>query len=140
MSWRLVRAGHTPVAARKRVCLIAALAVLTTAAIPLLPTPLLATIGMSFSFFCISAWSTNLYTIPVDIYGSARAGFGVAALVFAYGAMQAIVSTPLGLAIERYGFKPVCLIFAVLPLLAYVIVRFTIRDQREKSGSVAERA
>jgi ACS family hexuronate transporter-like MFS transporter len=108
--------------ARKRVCLIAGVAALATALMPLLRTPLLATIGMCFSFLAVAAWSTNLYTLPVDIYGATRAGFSVSALVFAYGAMQAIVSKPIGVVIERYGFTPVCLSFATLPLLGWLLV------------------
>ena len=83
--------------------------------------------GMSLSFFLIGAWSTNLYTIPVDLYGARHAAFGVAALVFAYGAMQAVVSRPLGQVIEEYGFQPVCLTFGFLPLIAYSILAAVIR-------------
>ncbi len=126
LSWRFVRKGASPVEARKRVCFLSAAACLTTAFIPLTPTPLLATIGMSFSFLCISAWSTNLYTIPVDIFGAARAGFGVSSLVFAYGVMQAIVSRPLGVAIERYGFQTICWAFAALPLVGYLAIHFVV--------------
>jgi ACS family hexuronate transporter-like MFS transporter len=85
---------------------------------------------MSLSFFLIGAWSTNLYTIPVDLYGASHAGFGVAALVFAYGAMQAIVSRPLGRVIEQYGFQPVCLLFGLLPLTAYALLASVIRKQQ----------
>lgn len=137
LSWRFVRRGDSPVSARKRVCLLAALASLSTAVIPLLPTPLLATIGMSFSFFAIGAWSTNLYTIPIDIFGAAKAGFGVAALVFAYGAMQAIVSKPLGAVIERYGFQPVCVFFAILPLTAYFLLARAVRERDAKPAVLA---
>jgi hypothetical protein len=101
-----------------------------TMVIPLMPTPALATAGMSLSFFLICAWSTNLYTIPVDLYGAARAGFGVSALVFAYGAMQAVVSRPLGQVIEQYGFQPVCLTFGVLPLIAYALLAAVIRKPK----------
>ena len=133
MSWRFIRSGDTPVRARKRVCLMAAVGCLATALVPLLRTPMLATIGMSFSFLSVAAWSTNLYTLPVDIYGSARAGFSVSGLVFAYGAMQAIVSKPIGRIIELHGFMPVCLAFSVLPMVAYVILRRWIRDEDRKS-------
>jgi ACS family hexuronate transporter-like MFS transporter len=122
LSWRFIRTGMSAVDARKRVCLIAGVAALATALMPLLRTPLLATIGMCFSFLAVAAWSTNLYTLPVDIYGATRAGFSVSALVFAYGAMQAIVSKPIGVVIERYGFTPVCLSFATLPLLGWLLV------------------
>lgn len=127
ISWRLIQRGFTPVEARKRVCLIAACALLITIAIPLMPTAALATCGMSLSFFLIGAWSTNLYTMPVDLYGAKHAAFGVSALVFAYGAMQAVVSRPLGKVIEEYGFQPVCLVFGILPLIAYALLASVVR-------------
>ncbi len=130
ISWRLIQRGMTPVESRKRVCLLAACGLVFTALIPFMPTPALATLGMSLSFFLIGAWSTNLYTIPVDLYGARHAAFGVAALVFAYGAMQAIVSRPLGRVIEEYGFQPVCLTFGFLPLIAYSILAAVIRNPR----------
>jgi ACS family hexuronate transporter-like MFS transporter len=122
-SWQLIsRKKFAPVEARKRVCFFAAVALLGSAFIPLAPTPLLATVGMSVSYFLISAWSTNLYTIPVDLYGAERAAFGVSSLVCAYGVMQAIVSKPLGQIIERHGFQPVLLAFSLLPLIAYALL------------------
>ncbi len=128
MSWRFIRAGMTPIGARKRACLVSAIFLLGTMAIPLLPNPALATAGMSLSFFWICAWSANHYTLPIDIYGASRAAFGVASLIFAYGLMQFVVSGPLGAIIERYGFKPVCLAFSFLPILCYFLVNWLIRD------------
>lgn len=128
VSWRLIRGGMAPVAARKRACMISAVVLLGTAAIPLLPTPALATAGISLSFFFVAAWSVNHYTLPIDIYGAGRAAFSVSALVFAYGVMQAAISTPLASVIERYGFQPVCFLFALLPLIGYVLVHFLVRD------------
>jgi ACS family hexuronate transporter-like MFS transporter len=126
ISWRLVRSGKTPVAARKRACLISTVFVLGTMAVPLLPTPALATAGMSFSFFWICAWSVNHYTLPIDIYGAARAAFGGASLVFAYGIMQSLISRPLAAVIERYGFGPLCFAFAWLPIAGYLLVHLLI--------------
>jgi ACS family hexuronate transporter-like MFS transporter len=129
ISWRLVLSGHTPIAARKRACLLAALFLLGTMAVPLAPTPALATLGMSFSFFWVCAWSTNHYTLPIDIYGASRAAFGGAALVFAYGVMQSIISRPLAAVIENFGFGPVCVTFAVLPIASYSLVHVFIRNE-----------
>jgi ACS family hexuronate transporter-like MFS transporter len=128
LSWRLINKGMKPVAACKRACLIAAVLLLGTMTIPLLPTPALATAGMSLSYFLICAWSTNHYTLPIDIYGAGRAAFAIGGLIFAYGAMQAVVSPPLGAIIERYGFQPVCFTFALFPILAYLPVHFLIPD------------
>ncbi len=138
MSWRLIsKTGMAPVEARKRVCFMAAVTLLFSAFIPLAPTPWLATAGMSLSYFLISAWSTNLYTIPVDLYGAGRAAFGVSSLVFAYGVMQAVVSHPLGQTIERYGFQPVLLAFSLLPLIAYGLLWALIPNVQPTAEPVA---
>ena len=127
-SWRLIRNGMAPVPARKRACLVSACFLLGTMAIPLLPTPALATAGMSISYFWICAWSTNHYTLPIDIYGADRAAFGVGSLIFAYGAMQTVVSRPVAQVIERYGFQPICFLFSLLPLASYLLVHLLVRD------------
>jgi ACS family hexuronate transporter-like MFS transporter len=132
VSWALIRRGKEPVEARKRVCFIASLLLLSTAAIPLLPTPALATVGMSLSFICINAWSANMYTIPVDVYGPQRASFGVGALLFAYGGMQTLLSRPIANVIETRGFTPVCLTLAVFPLLAQIALSGFIRMRNEE--------
>ena len=128
LSWRWVRSGLSAVEARKRACLAGAALAVVTAAVPLTPTPLLATIAMSLSLFVVAAWSTNLYTIPVDLYGAGRAAFGVSALVFSYGAMQALVSKPLGVWIEHYGFAPICVALAALPLAGTLLVWWQVKD------------
>ena len=128
ISWKLARSGQSPVAARKRACMIAAVFLVSTVAVPTLPNPGLATAGMSFSFFWVCAWSTNHYTLPIDIYGAGRAAFSGASLVFAYGIMQSSISRPLAAVIERYGFGPVCYTFAWLPLISYLLVHLVISD------------
>lgn len=128
LSWLLIRQGLTPVASRKRVCMFAAILLTGTMGIPYLPTPALATAGMSLSFFLIAAWSTNHYTLPIDIYGAQRSAFGVSALLFAYGAMQLLISSPLASIIQQYGFKPVCFAFAFLPLCSWILVHLLIPD------------
>jgi len=128
VSWRLIQRGKTPVAAHKRVCGLAAFLLLGTMTIPLLPTPALATAGMCLSFFLVAAWSTNHYTLPIDVYGPGRAAFGVSSLILAYGLMQFVISSPLAHFTERYGFAPVCILFAFMPLVSYAIVHWLIPD------------
>jgi ACS family hexuronate transporter-like MFS transporter len=134
LSWRFVQSGRTPVAARKRACLIAALLLISTAAVPLLPNPATAALGMSFSFLCVCAWSVNHYTLPIDVYGAERAAFGGASLVFAYGVMQSVISRPLAEIIQHYGFKPICFVFAFLPVAAYAMVHLFIPDHIDPQG------
>jgi len=127
LSWWWIRHGASAVVARKRACLVGSALAVITAAVPLMPTPLLATAGMSLSLFLVASWSTNLYTLPIDLYGAGRAAFGVSALVCSYGLMQALLSRPLGQAIERYGFAPACLTLAALPLAGTLLVQWRVR-------------
>lgn len=135
ISWRFVLSGRTPVAARKRACLISALFLLGTMAVPLAPNPALATLGMSLSFFWVCAWSVNHYTLPIDVYGAKYAAFGGASLVFAYGVMQSIISRPLANVIENFGFGPVCIVFAILPIAGYLLVHTFVRDESVLNGA-----
>jgi ACS family hexuronate transporter-like MFS transporter len=129
ISWRFVLTGRTPIDAHKRASLISALFLLPTMAIPLASNPALATVGMSLSFFWACAWSVNHYALPIDLYGASRAAFGGAALVFAYGVMQAIISRPLAAVIEEHGFAPVCFTFALLPIAGYFLVHVLIPNE-----------
>jgi hypothetical protein len=107
------------------VCLLSAVLLLATAAVPLMPTATWAAVAISFSFFWVTAMSTNVYVMPIDFFGAARAAFGVSALTFAYGVMQAFVSPLIGDLIHRYGFGAVCSGFSVLPLAAVGVLRAT---------------
>jgi ACS family hexuronate transporter-like MFS transporter len=125
LSLRWIGAGEDAVEARRRACLASAVALLATAAVPLMPGPGWATVAISFSFFSIAAWSVNLYTMPLDAFGGARAAFTVSLLTGAYGAMQAVASPLIGAMIDKYGYGPVFVIVAVLPMAAYGILHVT---------------
>jgi ACS family hexuronate transporter-like MFS transporter len=116
LSMRWIRHGMRPVDARRRACWASAVALLATAAVPLMPGPGWAIAAISASAFWSSSLSVNLYTLPLDIYGAERAAFTVAMLTAAYGAMQAIFSPAAGRLIDLYGFAPVCAAVALLPL------------------------
>ena len=125
---RLIRAGVPVITARMRICLLSALLLLATATVPLMPTAGWAAAAISFSFFWVTAMSTNVYVMPIDFFGVGRAAFGVSALTFAYGIMQAFVSPLIGDLIHWYGFGTVCTVFSFLPLASVAALRMTIRD------------
>jgi len=118
LSLRLIQGGLAPSAARFRVCLSAATLSLFTAAIPAAQTAGWTTAGIALSFFAVSAQSANVYSLPLDQFGAARAAFGVAALVASYGAMQAIVSPLFGWIQQNHGYAPLTWIAAVTPAAA----------------------
>jgi ACS family hexuronate transporter-like MFS transporter len=125
LSLRLTEQGLPTAAARFRVCVAAASVSLLTAAIPAAHAPSWTTAGIALSFFAISAQSTNVYSLPLDVFGAKRAAFGVAALVASYGAMQAVVSPLFGWIQHHHGYAPLTWIAAVTPAAACVVLRLT---------------
>jgi ACS family hexuronate transporter-like MFS transporter len=125
-SW--IRGGLAVYAARMRISWICALAALaSTVAVPFMPNVLLAAVAVTSSTFWGICISTNLYAMPIDMFGPSRAAFGVAALTFAYGAMQASFSPVIGSVIDRFGFNTVCLAMSALPLIGVAILAATTR-------------
>jgi MFS family permease len=128
LSFRWAKQGMEPLAARRRVCLACAVAGAVAIAIPLAPNAAWASGGISLSILAVSAFSVNLYTMPLDVYSGARAAFAISLLVSAYGAMQAVVSPALGALIDRSGYAPVCIIASVTSLAAYGALRLLSRS------------
>jgi ACS family hexuronate transporter-like MFS transporter len=125
-AYALIRRGRKPVAARLWVCWIGAALLLLTAAVPLMPTPGLATALISLSFFLTLTLSTNIYALPIDLFGAGRAAFGVAALTCSYGLMTAVLSPLIGAVADRMGFTPVCVGISVLPLAGVAVLRLSL--------------
>lgn len=125
LSLRLIDHGVAALGARFRVCLAAGIVSLATAAIPLAPSPAWASAGISLSIFAVSAFSVNMYTMPLDAFGGARAAFAVSILVSSYGAVQAIVSPAFGRVIDVFGYAPLAVTAALTPLAACAVLRAT---------------
>lgn len=124
-SLRLMDRGVAAPAARFRVCFAAALLSLATFAIPQAPSAAWATAGISVSIFAVTAFSVNTYTLPLDVFGGARAAFAVSMLVASYGAIQLVISPLFGRIIDRQGYSPVMAIAAVTPLAACAALWFS---------------
>jgi MFS transporter, ACS family, aldohexuronate transporter len=127
MAFRAIRAGVDAVGARLRICWLAAVVLLLTAAVPLMHTPTLAAALISFSFFWCLAISTNLYAMPIDFFGAGHAAFGVSILTASYGLMQTVLSPLIGSMVDHFGFPMVCVVLSVMPLAGIAILRATTR-------------
>jgi ACS family hexuronate transporter-like MFS transporter len=125
LSLRLVRRGQPAPSARLRVCFVAAVLALGTAAVPFARSPLLATAGISLSILTVAAFSVNMYTLPLDTFGGAPAAFAVSILVASYGAVSAIIGPVFGSIIDRHGYPPVIAACAVSPLAACAVLWWT---------------
>jgi ACS family hexuronate transporter-like MFS transporter len=128
LSMHWMNRGMPALPARRRACLVCATALLSTGLVPLMPTAGTAVIGMSMSFFAASAWSVNLYTMPIDAFGGSRAAFATSLLTSVYGLLQAVTSRGIGRVADECGYAPVCFLFSVLPLAGYGILRLTARE------------
>jgi MFS transporter, ACS family, hexuronate transporter len=122
LSWRLVGRGIAPAAARLRVCTAAAVVSLATALLPFTTTAAWASAVISLSILAVSAFSVNMYTLPLDTFAGAHAAFAVSILVASYGAVQAILSPSFGKVIDLYGYTPLAVLASITPLAACFVL------------------
>jgi MFS family permease len=130
LAYRAIRVGTEVVAARLRVSWLCAVFVLLTAAIPMMPNRGLAAVAVSVSYFWTVCISTNLYALPIDLFGPRRAAFGVAVLTFAYGLFQFFVSPVIGAMVDHGRFTSVCVAMSALPLVGVWILQVTTRTKQ----------
>jgi MFS transporter, ACS family, hexuronate transporter len=116
LSMRSAARGTGLYHARLRACTMAALALTSTAAVPFVPGAGAATALICLSFFMAVAMSSNIYAMPLDLFGAERAALAVSVLTASYGLMQAAVSPAFGWLIDHHGFAPVCVLAGALPL------------------------
>jgi MFS transporter, ACS family, hexuronate transporter len=127
LAYRSIKTGRDVFAARLRVCWVSAILLLATALVPLMPSPALAIAAISASFFWCLAISTNLYAMPIDWFGPGRAAFGVSIITCSFGLMSALISPVIGTVVDQFGFAPVCVVLAVMPIAGIAILRVSAR-------------
>ena len=122
LSRRLMERGVAAAAARFRVCLAAAVLALFAFAIPAAATPGAASAGISLSIFAVAAFSVNMYSLPLDAFGGARAAFAVSMLVASYGALQFVVSPIFGRLADLHNWTALTAAAAITPLAACAVL------------------
>jgi len=122
LAW--IERGLTPVRGRFRVCVVAAVLSLVTAAIPALNSVAWTTAGISLSFFAVAAFSVNMYSLPLDVFGGARAAFAVSMLTCSAG-IAGLVSPAIGRIVDLHGYGPVTWIASVVLLAACGVLRIS---------------
>lgn len=132
--WLVYRLGKgasdvTPV--RMSVIGLGCVLLLANAAVPLMGSPTAAVALICLSFFACVAASVNIYALPLDLFGPGRAAFAVSGLTSAYGLLQGVFSAAVGRVVDGYGFGPVCVAVAVLPLGSWGVLQLALRRRRD---------
>jgi ACS family hexuronate transporter-like MFS transporter len=132
--WLVYRLGKgasdvTPV--RMSVIGLGCVLLLAYAAVPLMGSPTAAVALICLSFFACVAASVNIYALPLDLFGPGRAAFAVSGLTSAYGLLQGVFSAAVGRIVDGYGFGPVCVAVAVLPLGSWAVLQLALRRPRD---------
>jgi ACS family hexuronate transporter-like MFS transporter len=122
LSLRLVDRGVPAVVARFRVCLLAAAISLVTILLPWAHHPAWTCAGISLSFAAVAAFSVNMYTMPLDVFGGPRAAFAVSFLTASAGGIAVTISYPIGKVVDLYGYAPVTTVASLTPLAACVVL------------------
>ncbi len=129
MRWSAGKADVTP--ARMRTILLASVLLLGGAAVPWMPGPGWAIAIICLSLFACVASSVNIYAMPLDLFGAHRAAFAVSGLTAVYGALQGVFSSIAGRVVDRYGFAPVCVAAALLPVASWAVLHAALGRGRE---------
>jgi ACS family hexuronate transporter-like MFS transporter len=124
--------GHNIVTARLRIVLTSALVLLSTALVPFAPGASAATALICLSFFACVLGSVNIYSLPLDLYGARHAAFAVSGLTSVYGLLQGAFSSVTGRVVDAHGFTPVCVVVALCPLGAWLVLRLALRQDLRK--------
>jgi MFS transporter, ACS family, hexuronate transporter len=122
LSKQFVERGVPVMSARFRVCLVAAILALATAAVPLAPTPAWSSAVISVGIFAVAAFSVNMYSLPLDAFGGGSAAFAVSMLVASYGAIQLVISPLFGSLMDHHQWIVLTSITAATPLAACAVL------------------
>ena len=128
LSLRWMQRNLDAVASRSRAVAFSAVGILTTLLLPVTHGPAWATLIISISFFFALAGSVNIYALPIDLYGPQRSGLAIAALGFAYGLMQMLLSPLVGMLADRHSYTAVIWIVTIPPVLSAFLISKGVRS------------
>ncbi|MCU1292050.1 MAG: major facilitator superfamily 1 [Bryobacterales bacterium] len=121
LSLRWMRRRMDAIAARRKAVWVSAFGSCVSLLLMFSPGVQWTTVLISLSFFFALAGSVNIYALPIDIFGPARAGLTIAALTCAFGLMQTAISPLIGFLSDHRLYSQVVWI-VTLPLLVSALV------------------
>ena len=140
LSLRWINRKTDSVKARRWAIWISAIGALSTLALPLATSPVVATAVISLSVFFVLAGSVNIYALPLDIFGAKHAGVAIAALTFAYGLLQTVISPIVGRMADKGMYSQVIWLLTIpLVLSAALLMGCSTRREGQESGLVGSK-
>ena len=127
--WWMNRQTDSVTARRRAIC-VSALGALVTLTLPLAKSPVAATTIISLSVFFCLAGSVNIYALPLDIFGAQHAGVAIAALTFAYGILQTLISPLIGRMADK-GMYATAIWMLTVPLFFSAVLLMGCSKRRE---------
>jgi ACS family hexuronate transporter-like MFS transporter len=128
LSLRWMRRHVDAISARRKAVWVSAFGSCIALLLIISPDARWTTVLISISFFFALAGSVNIYALPIDLFGPARAGLAIAALTCAFGIMQAGISPLIGFLSDHHLYGQVVWLVTV-PLLLSAFVLNGIRPR-----------
>ena len=128
LSLRWMRQRISAISARRKAVWVSAFGSCISLLLVFSPDVQWTTVLISLSFFFALAGSVNIYALPIDIFGPARAGLAIAALTCAFGLMQTAISPLIGFLSDHRLYSGVVWI-VTLPLLLSALVLNQLRER-----------
>jgi ACS family hexuronate transporter-like MFS transporter len=122
LSLKWIQQGMDVVAARRRAVFYSAGGFLVTLFLPLAPDAAWATAIIAVSFFFSLSGSVNIYALPIDLFGPARAGLGIAALTCSFGILQTAISPLIGFLGDHHLYNQVVWLVTAPLLLSLTVL------------------
>jgi ACS family hexuronate transporter-like MFS transporter len=129
----LIRRGMPVVRARKCVCIVSAVPMLTAIPAALAGTPLAALGLICIALFGYASWSTMGLTLPSDLFAADVVASVTGLSGLGAGLVGAAFTLAVGSLVDRFSYTPAFFAAALVPLLATAAVVFMIRQPAEAS-------
>lgn len=131
----LVRRGMPVLRARKWVCIVSCIPILTG-----IPAALSANPYASLAFICIAlfgyaSWSTMGLTLPSDLFPAEVVASVTGLSGFAAGLAGTLFTLAVGALVDHFSYFPAFVVAATAPILATLSVVFLIRSSRPQISS-----
>lgn len=128
-SGKLIARKLSTVAARKLVMLVSVLLMPLGLLLLLQPSTALSLLLISLVLGAHSAWKTNLVTLTVDIFPRPVVATVHGIVATGGGIGGALFTSVAGVVIDKYSYTPLLVLMGVLHPLAYLCVRWLVRDE-----------